>query len=154
MASETQELRVDDQTMSKAMKVGPRATIIDIRLIDHRATLRGVKSSPPELMRVARAHETRREKEPDLLRVTVALTLDAAYDNEESKNNPTLTIQATYGILYKVVDLEKLSDDELGAFAEVNGSFNVWPFWRELCHSAMGRMGIEPSTIPTLRVVK
>lgn len=38
------------------------------------------------------------------------------------------------------------------AFANINAVFNAWPFFRELVHSTLGRMGLQPIALPVYRV--
>lgn len=38
------------------------------------------------------------------------------------------------------------------AFADINAVFNAWPFFRELVHSTLGRMGLQPIALPVYRV--
>ncbi len=62
-----------------------------------------------------------------------------------------MSIEATYGLVYRIADFKEFSQNHLDAFAQVNGYFNVWPFWRELVHSTLGRIGLRAIAIPTLR---
>lgn len=38
------------------------------------------------------------------------------------------------------------------AFANINAVFNAWPFFRELVHSTLGRMGLQPIALPVYRI--
>jgi hypothetical protein len=42
-------------------------------------------------------------------------------------------------------------DKYLKAFAEVNGTYNVWPYFRELFQSTITRMGLPPVVVPLYR---
>lgn len=147
-----QKLSVTDAAMSRATKVGPKATIVDVRLVEHAAKAREVTRDSPSLMRTGHGHKVVREEDNRGIRVFVSFKTDVAHDTEESRQSPPITISATYALTYAVEDLASFDDEDLSAFAEINGMFNAWPFWRELFHSMMGRMGFEPSTMHTLRV--
>lgn len=43
-------------------------------------------------------------------------------------------------------------DAFFGAFANINAVFNAWPFFRELVHSMLGRMGLQPISLPVYRI--
>ncbi|MEX2157140.1 MAG: hypothetical protein WD773_09910 [Gemmatimonadales bacterium] len=39
----------------------------------------------------------------------------------------------------------------LDSFAELNGALNVWPYWRELVHTVVARVGLGSITLPVFR---
>lgn len=143
---------VSEEKMIRATKVGPNASIVDIRLIDHSARAHELTDQDPTLKRNRRGSNFVRDEQFGGVRVFVLLGADVAYDTEESKANPPVSVSATYCLSYTVNDLESFDDDDLAAFAEVNGLYNAWPFWRELYYSVTGRMGLRPSALPTLRI--
>ncbi len=60
---------------------------------------------------------------------------------------PTLFIEANYRLLY-AYGSEPPGEDELAEFADRNGLFNVWPYWRELTSSLFGRMELPLPPLP------
>ncbi len=42
----------------------------------------------------------------------------------------------------------------LQAFAEINGMYNAWPYFRELFQSSISRMGLPPIALPLYRAGK
>jgi len=42
--------------------------------------------------------------------------------------------------------------DDVQAFADVNAIFNSWPYWRQLVHSTLPRMGVHKLVIPVFRL--
>ncbi|HEY1697865.1 MAG TPA: hypothetical protein VGG39_37145 [Polyangiaceae bacterium] len=47
---------------------------------------------------------------------------------------------------------EELRDTLFDCFAEVNGTYNAWPYLREIVQDVTGRLGIPPITLPVFRV--
>ena len=93
-----------------------------------------------------------RSAEPDRLRVYVDLRFDASPDGEplgESKSRVDLS--ATFLATYTLKDAGQYSAEALKHFADLNGTFNVWPYWRELVHSLTGRAGLYGITVPVFR---
>jgi hypothetical protein len=43
-------------------------------------------------------------------------------------------------------------DAFFSAFAGINAVFNAWPFFREYVHSTLGRMGLQPISLPVYRI--
>lgn len=63
---------------------------------------------------------------------------------------PALAIDATLNLHYALS--EERTADEAEAFAQVNGVFNAWPYWREIVQSTAARMGIMVPPIPLLKI--
>lgn len=142
---------VEPAIMELAGKVGQRSALKGMRLLSLNVKLGQLAEGDPTLARLGHRHRFGRLAEEDQLQLTCSFRFELAYD-EASKTSPVALIQATYGLVYKTTGLAKLDDTELDAFAQVNGPFNAWPFWRELVHSTLGRMGLPPVAIPTFRM--
>lgn len=148
----SQELAVSPDVIAKASEVGPRASIRDVRLTDLNVRLNDAQGDlKPSFVRWNRAFGFNRlEEHPGLVSVHISFKLEMAYSTEQPE--PSAVIDSTYSLIYDIVDLGSLDDDHLKAFAEVNGFFNAWPFWRELCSTMAARMGLGMFVLPTMRV--
>lgn len=60
--------------------------------------------------------------------------------------SPLVEIKVTFGARYE--SNEKLSQEQMEAFAERNVGYHVWPYWREYVQSSCMRLNIEPIEIP------
>ncbi len=101
----------------------------------------------------------------------VSLQVDVATDlNEESgrifvgprfaiighrndDDEEMLRIEAVFIAIYRVPSLKGIQQEHLKAFGELNGLYNLWPYWREFVQSATTRMGFPALTIPVFRPV-
>lgn len=60
------------------------------------------------------------------------------------KDNPKVSIKISY-LIEIILDknISSYSEEELTSFASVNGSLLSWPFFREILHNTLIRMGIQ-----------
>ncbi len=84
----------------------------------------------------------------DRLSVSVSLQLEA-YDALGSEE--LLRVDATFRVLYSVPDMSEHSHEDFQCFARLNGTFNVWPYWRELVQTTGNRVGLSDLVIPVFR---
>lgn len=84
--------------------------------------------------------------------LTVFLEFHLMGGNPQVKPSQSLRVDATFVLAYSIASFENLTDANLGAFAEVNGIFQAWPFWREFVLNTTARMGVHPLTLPVHRV--
>ncbi len=93
-------------------------------------------------------------------------TTKAAYDEESeellvtahcgvvgqtSDDESAVSIEATFELVYELPRSDEMTQSHFEAFAEINGLFNLWPFWRELVQNITMRMGLPPLTLPVRR---
>lgn len=103
-------------------------------------------------------HRVRGDTHPEqsLVRILVDLVLEetpsSPSEQPETPAEDRLMIGATFQLVYQVRGLESLEQDGLRAFAEINGVYNVWPYWREFVQSTLGRMGLPAITLPVYRI--
>ena len=76
-----------------------------------------------------------------------------AFSPEGKKKEPDLIIEATFILIYKAKTLEGLKQENFKAFADTNGIYNVWPYWREFVQNTVVRMSLPPLTIPVFRLL-
>jgi hypothetical protein len=63
---------------------------------------------------------------------------------------PALSIDAIFNLHYRLD--EERTQQEMEAFAQINGVFNAWPYWRELVQSTASRMLVAVPAVPPLRI--
>lgn len=71
---------------------------------------------------------------------------------EKKSSEPVLTIDALYALAYQVDSFDGLTQEGFEQFANLNGVYNAWPYWREFVQNTVGRMGLPPLTIPVFRI--
>lgn len=76
---------------------------------------------------------------------------DEQMKNEEwVKESTASEINAVYCVEYAIKPDIELTEEEIGAFANVNVPYHVWPFWREYCQNTCNRMNLPVSMVPML----
>ncbi len=63
-----------------------------------------------------------------------------------------VAVFAEYSLLYRVPEELECTEEAARLFASRNGVFNAWPFFRELAHSLVSRMGLPPLVLPLYRL--
>lgn len=61
-------------------------------------------------------------------------------------------VAATFVATYSLKDVDGLTEENFAAFAEVNGTYNIWPYCREYVQSSFQRLGLPQLVLPVLLV--
>jgi hypothetical protein len=109
--------------------------------------------SPEELQlrQSYRAHYELPKRHPEHLFVYVDLNFAAGVRTDEETGADQLVLDATYLLVYELKSAEEKPEDALQHFAELNGTYNVWPYWRELVQTVTGRVGLAAIVVPVFR---
>lgn len=68
--------------------------------------------------------------------------------------SPVVSIKASFELFYRLPHDFEATEQELSGFAEVNGVFNAWPYWREFIQTTTCRMNLPPIVLPVFRLQK
>lgn len=79
-------------------------------------------------------------------------TAEADTNGDAFVKDPFVLVTAEFELLYKLPEEFEATDEELEAFASLNGVFNAWPYFREFVQSMITRMGLPVITIPLFRM--
>ncbi len=128
------------------------AQIEDIRLVE--ASVRSRVRSPKDVGSVdfiVRPNASLKERWEDGTFFVLA-TIEARLVSSERAEDPAVLVRAEFELKYKLPKDISASKRDLNAFAEMNGVFNVWPYWREFIQSMVTRMNLPPLTLPLFRL--
>lgn len=134
-----------------AARVAEQVQILSVRLLDTSAEQKAAGADDPGKVQTGFEVEATFDQAASRLRVLPRFTL-AAVRPDGAADEWFLRIQAKFELVYDVDSSRGLSDAHYGAFAESNGVFNVWPYWREYVQSTTVRMGFPPLTLPVFRL--
>lgn len=70
---------------------------------------------------------------------------------EQAKEEPLVSIETSFELQYRLPEGFRADPDTLTTFAQTNGIYNAWPYWREFVQSTFARMGLPPVVLPLLR---
>ena len=62
-----------------------------------------------------------------------------------------MSIECSFLLTYSAPSVGDLTPGNLEAFAQINGIFNAWPYWREFVQNMAARMGLPQLVIPVFR---
>jgi hypothetical protein len=87
-------------------------------------------------------------------REKLVVTVDFKFNAKEGDDAPSdlVALSASFSLIYWLEPDVSIDDRCFRHFAELNGPYNAWPYWRELVQSVTGRVGMAGVTIPVFRV--
>lgn len=109
---------------------------------------------PPQELRLGQQFRCRyetRESQRDRLFVYVSLLFDASVASPEPTDRQVVDLSATFLATYRIDETVSFPEDALQYFADLNGTYNVWPYWRELVQTFTGRAGLSGIVVPVFR---
>jgi hypothetical protein len=147
--------------MERAALVSRHVELQAIALKSATVTCSADPTSPPIELVVHQGHRARSElsdEHPDRLVVYVDLRFGARPPQveevpaeDEAPESQIATLNATYQLHYDLKDAANYPKDALQYFAELNGVYNAWPYWRELVQTVSGRVGLGSFIMPVFR---
>lgn len=78
--------------------------------------------------------------------VAIEYSLGTRLVTDKDDEQVLLEVEAVFSANYLISD-ENLSHEAIKVFAEENGLFHVWPYWREYVQSTCLRVGVPPIPI-------
>ena len=82
----------------------------------------------------------------------VAAMMRAQVVEGSDEQDPAISMTVTFVLEYAIPDAGDFGDDVLAEFAQVNGTFNAWPYWREDIQTTSARMNLPPVLLPVFRL--
>jgi hypothetical protein len=153
MGKRRQQRRSDPITAmeQRATEVAKRVELRDIRLIStsyHQKPLARKRDGKAQAAIFCKATgKFDRERSAAIVRAHFSLNILS-----EETQQPMAEVKAEFRAAYALKSCEGLSQDDVQAFGQTNGVFNLWPYWRELVQSAFARMGLPHFIMPVYRL--
>jgi len=85
------------------------------------------------------------------IHVTTEFRLQAS--KNASEKSELVKLEVTFVLVYTLPLDAKYEPHCVQHFAELNGVYNAWPYWREIVQSATGRVGLGGIMVPVYRPV-
>lgn len=140
-----------------ASQVAKFVELTSITLRSAQIDATGYPDELPEEIGVSHRHrctfEERNRQNKKEIHVFAEFKFSASSDNDEGEESPFVKLDATFALVYALRDGAHFDPKCLQHFAEVNGAYNAWPYWRELVQSAAGRCGLAGIVVPVYRPV-
>jgi preprotein translocase subunit SecB len=107
----------------------------------------GVITQRPSELKQSITIQVMENPDPRVLPIRAIFTIVGT----ESDGQETLSVEAHYGLMYRIESLENFAPDDKVHFGQLIGLNNAWPYWREFVQSLTARMGFPPLTLPLIR---
>lgn len=115
--------------------------------------------APPPNIKISSRHRCRHQhdvgEDVNRIRVFADFMLEVIPVSEagEAPENvqPAVSLEATFQLIYDAPLGQAFDVECLEQFAQVNGAYNSWPYWRELVQTATGRVGLSGVMVPVYR---
>lgn len=72
---------------------------------------------------------------------------------ENKTQEPVILIDASFVLTYQITSFDGLTPKGFEQFANLNGIYNAWPYWREFVQNTISRMSLPSLSIPVFRIV-
>lgn len=112
----------------------------------------GVRNASVEIAYSARVKDRSSDRFVATATITVRMTRQGGGKKAARRGRTTLSLQAAFDLLYELPKAKEFSAAALSHFANVNGVYNAWPYWRELVQNTSVRMGLPPLVLPVFRI--
>ena len=125
-----------------------------IRLVEAsvKTKIRSTKEAPPlDINYVWFAQVKGRDKDGSF---RIQPTMEVRVSPRGTKKNPVIIVRVAFELTYGLPKGFAVTRRELDAFAQTNGVFNAWPYWRELIQNMFARMDLPQPALPLYRIPK
>ncbi len=145
-------LQKSQKTMDLVQAVAKRVEIEQVQLLEASIKRGVLRDKPPGNVNIAFGASAELDHVRERILVPVRLTLTARYDDATPEEPDSLRIDVVFVVGYRVSPGPTLTKVQLREFGQLNGVFNVWPYWREFVHSTTSRMGLPALIMPSFKV--
>lgn len=141
-----------DSVLSKsdpsiAFMVSDRVQLKHVRTLECSAKLVAFPKDGTNDYEVTASTRFQQDRENNALFVFVTMGLYSVAEG----GNELAKITSEFLLLYEVTEWNDLTDEHFAIFADYNGVFNAWSYWREMVQSMISRLQLPPLTLPTYR---
>ncbi len=112
------------------------------------------EASANALLQLSQRYRARHDPSPtdsDRVMVRVDLRFEAHTTSDGELDQRVADIEAEFLVVYRTDATSAFPTDALRHFAELNGTYNTWPYWRELVQNMTTRAGMPGITVPVFR---
>lgn len=138
--------------ISPGLLVSDRVQIRDVRLMNCNCEQKPAAAIGKKNYDITTSTDVQLDENKGIIVVIARFHLEASI--EEISREPVLTLIASFVLTYHIASFDGLTPEGFEQFANLNGVYNAWPYWREFVQNTVVRMGLPPLTIPVFRIVE
>lgn len=132
--------------------VSDRVQLKDIRLVSSKCDQIPGATSGKKTFDINYSTEVQVDRKSGYVVVIAKFHFEAFIESKTSQ--PVILIDASFLLSYKIENFEGLTQKGFERFANLNGIYNSWPYWREFVQNTIVRMGLPSLSIPVFRIVE
>jgi len=140
------------EKLDAGLMVSERVQLNDVRLVSSKCDQAPGATSGKKTYDINYSTDIQVDKKSGYLIVIAKFHFDAYIENRTSE--PVILIDASFLVSYRIENFEGLSKKGFERFANLNGIYNAWPYWREFVQNTIVRMGLPSLSIPVFRIVE
>ncbi len=141
-----------ENKVAAGLLVSERVQLKDVRLINCKCDQTPEAALGKKEYGINYSTEVQVDKKNGYVIVTAKFKFEAFNESENQK--PVILIDTSFLLAYKIENFEGLTQKGFEQFANLNGIYNAWPYWREFVQNTVTRMGLPSLTIPVFRIVQ
>lgn len=145
-------VKSNKKNISLGLMVSDRVQLRDVRLISCDSFQK--PNAPGAKKKFAINYSTQIETNEQSKHIVVVPKFHFEAFREDNDGEPVVVINASFALLYKLETFDGLTKENFKQFADANGIYNAWPYWREFVQNIVARMGLPPLAIPVFRLVE
>lgn len=151
MAKQTTRTRTSSVShmVELAGPVSDRVQIRNVILVESVVRRHARCAGPPADLSLQVSIRTEAKKQERLVQVLPRFTLIGRGSADAAEE--LLRVEALFAVQYDMPSFDEIAKKNIDAFGQMNGVYNVWPYWREFVQNMTVRMGFPPLTIPVFR---
>lgn len=88
------------------------------------------------------------KKSTDMREIHVTAEFRFSASDASAENVDIAKLEAAFILVYALPEDATFDERCAQYFAELNGAYNAWPYWRELVQTATGRIGLGGIMVP------
>lgn len=140
------------QTFDAGLLVSDRVQLKDVRLVSSRCNRTPEAGLDKKNYKIDYSTEVQVDRKNNYVIVIAKFNFEAFRENKNQK--PVIIIVSSFLLAYKIEDFSGLTQKGFEQFANLNGIYNAWPYWREFVQNTIVRMGLPSLSIPVFRIVQ
>jgi hypothetical protein len=134
------------------LMVSDRVELKDVRLMSSKCSQKPEAMHGKKMYNINYLAKVKTDKKKGYVVVIPEFHFEAFGENETKE--PVIVIDASFVLSYKINNFQGLTQKGFEQFANLNGTYNAWPYWREFVQNTIVRMGLPSLSIPVFRIVE
>jgi preprotein translocase subunit SecB len=140
------------ETAFPGLMVSDRVELRDVRLISAKCSQTPESAHGKKTYKIDHSAKVQTDEKNGYIIVIPEFHFEAF--GEDKTKEPVVLIDVSFILAYKIDNFQGLTQKGFEQFANLNGIYNAWPYWREFVQNTIIRMGLPSLSIPVFRIVK